>query len=167
MDAVKRSVEGMGGTLEIDSEVGRGTRFTLHLPLTVAVVNLLLVEVGQEIFGLPIGKVLGAVEADEARLSKSRHAALLPDGNSLLPVHSLAALLRVPALPRDGVRPYVLMEADVGKVALAVDRLLGQEEVVLKALSKPLDLVPGLSGVTILGSGRPVFILDVPRLLVA
>jgi two-component system chemotaxis sensor kinase CheA len=52
-------------------------------------------------------------------------------------------------------------------VALAVDRLLGQEEVVLKALSKPLDLIPGLSGVTILGSGRPVFILDVPRLLAA
>jgi two-component system chemotaxis sensor kinase CheA len=54
---------------------------------------------------------------------------------------------------------------DAGKVALAVDKLLGQEEVVLKALSRPLDLVPGLSGVTILGTGRPIFILDVPRLL--
>ena len=57
------------------------------------------------------------------------------------------------------------MEGDAGKVALAVDKLLGQEEVVLKALSRPLDLVPGLSGVTILGTGRPIFILDVPRLL--
>lgn len=59
------------------------------------------------------------------------------------------------------------MEADTGRLALAVDRLLGQEEVVLKALSRPLDLLPGLSGVTILGTGRPVFILDVPRLLSA
>jgi two-component system chemotaxis sensor kinase CheA len=59
------------------------------------------------------------------------------------------------------------MESDTGKVALAVDRLLGQEEVVLKALSRPLDLVAGLSGVTILGSGRPIFILDVPKLLAA
>ena len=64
-------------------------------------------------------------------------------------------------------RPYLVMEHDGGKVALAVDRLLGQEEVVLKALSRPLDLVTGLSGVTILGSGRPVFILDVPRLVAA
>jgi two-component system chemotaxis sensor kinase CheA len=167
MDAVRRSVESMGGTLDIDSERGRGTRFTLHLPLTVAVVNLLLVEVGQEVFGLPITKVLGAVEVDEAQLSKSRHAALLSDGNTLLPVHSLATLLRVPVAIREGTRPYVLMEADAGRVALAVDRLLGQEEVVLKTLSKPLDLVPGLSGVTILGSGRPIFILDVPRLLAA
>jgi two-component system chemotaxis sensor kinase CheA len=58
------------------------------------------------------------------------------------------------------------METDSGKVALAVDRLLGQQEVVLKTLSRPLDLIPGLAGVTILGTGRPVFILDVPRLLV-
>lgn len=167
MDAVKRVVENVGGTLEIDSEKGRGTRFTLKLPLTVAVVHLLLVEVGEEVFGLPIAKVVGATEADGDTLSRSRETALLPHGNSLLPVHSLDALVGVPAPARQGARPFVVMDADSGRVALAVDRLLGQEEVVLKPLSRPLDLLPGLSGVTILGSGRPVFILDVPRLLSA
>ncbi|MDY7227687.1 chemotaxis protein CheA [Hyalangium rubrum] len=167
MDAVKRVVENVGGTLEIDSEKGKGTRFTLRLPLTVAVVHLLLVEVGEEVFGLPIAKVLGATEADAEALSKSRETALLPHGNTLLPVHALNTLLGIPAPFRQGVRPFVVMEGDAGKVALAVDRLLGQEEVVLKPLSRPLDLLPGLSGVTILGSGRPVFILDVPRLLSA
>lgn len=167
MDAVKRVVENVGGTLEIDSEKGKGTRFTLRLPLTVAVVHLLLVEVGEEVFGLPIAKVLGAQEVDVDSLSRSRDTALLPHGNTLLPVHALDALLGLPALERRGVRPFVVMEGDSGKVALAVDRLLGQEEVVLKSLSRPLDLLPGLSGVTILGSGRPVFILDVPRLLSA
>ncbi|AFE08584.1 histidine kinase DifE [Corallococcus coralloides DSM 2259] len=169
MDAVKRVVESVGGTLEIDSERGRGTTFTLRLPLTVAVVHLLLVEVGEEVFGLPIAKVVGATEADPESLSKSRETALLPHGNGLLPVHALEALLGVPATPKPGYRPFVVMEGDAGtgKVALAVDRLLGQEEVVLKPLSRPLDLLPGLSGVTILGSGRPVFILDVPRLLTA
>jgi two-component system chemotaxis sensor kinase CheA len=167
MDAVKRVVENVGGTLEIDSEKGKGTRFTLRLPLTVAVVHLLLVEVGQEVFGLPIAKVLGAQEVDEDSLSRSRDTALLPHGNTLLPVHALDALVGLPAPERRGVRPFVVMEGDAGKVALAVDRLLGQEEVVLKSLSRPLDLLPGLSGVTILGSGRPVFILDVPRLLSA
>lgn len=165
MDAVKRVVENVGGTLEIDSERGRGTRFTLRLPLTVAVVHLLLVEVGEEVFGLPIAKVVGATEADGESLSRSRETALLPHGNSLLPVHALDALVGVPAPPRLGTRPFVVMDGDSGRVALAVDRLLGQEEVVLKPLSRPLDLLPGLSGVTILGSGRPVFILDVPRLL--
>jgi two-component system chemotaxis sensor kinase CheA len=165
MDAVKRTVENVGGTLEIDSEPGRGTRFTLRLPLTVAVVNLLLVEVGEEIFGLPIAKVVGAIEADEAQLSRSRDAALLPLGNALVPVHPLADLLGVPGFQARGQRPFVVVEGDGEKVALAVDRLLGQEEAVLKALSRPLDLVPGLAGVTILGTGRPVFILDVPRLL--
>ncbi|MBN1209029.1 MAG: chemotaxis protein CheA [Myxococcaceae bacterium] len=167
MDAVKRVVENVGGTLEIDSEKGRGTRFTLRLPLTVAVVHLLLVEVGEEVFGLPIAKVVGAMEADAQELSRSRETALLPHGNTLLPVHELDALVGLPAPARRGVRPFVVMEGDAGKVALAVDRLLGQEEVVLKPLSRPLDLLPGLSGVTILGSGRPVFILDVPRLLSA
>jgi two-component system, chemotaxis family, sensor kinase CheA len=167
MDAVKRVVENTGGTLEIGSEKGVGTRFTLRLPLTVAVIHLLLVEVGEEVFGLPIAKVLGAMEADGDTLSRSRETALLPHGNTLLPVHALDSLLGIPESTHRGVRPFVVMEVDTGKVALAVDRLLGQEEAVLKPLSKPLDLLPGLSGVTILGSGRPVFILDVPRLLSA
>jgi two-component system chemotaxis sensor kinase CheA len=165
MDAVKRAVENVGGTLEIDSESGRGTRFILRLPLTVAVVNLLLVGVGEEVFGLPITKVLGAVEIDEEQLSHSRDAALLPHGSGLVPVHPLADLLGVPGEADRKQRPFVVVEGDGEKVALAVDRLLGQEEAVLKALSRPLDLVPGLAGVTILGTGRPVFILDVPRLL--
>ncbi|XXF77386.1 chemotaxis protein CheW [Myxococcaceae bacterium GXIMD 01537] len=167
MDAVKRVVENVGGTLEIESELGRGTRFTLRLPLTVAVVHLLLVQVGEEVFGLPIAKVLGATEADAASLSRSRETALLPHGSGLLPVYALDELVGIPAPPREGVRPFVVTEGEAGRVALAVDRLLGQEEAVLKPLSRPLDLLPGLSGVTILGSGRPVFILDVPRLLSA
>jgi two-component system chemotaxis sensor kinase CheA len=167
MDAVKRVVENVGGTLEIESELGRGTRFTLRLPLTVAVVHLLLVAVGDEVFGLPIAKVVGAMEADGEALTRSRETPMLPHGQGLLPVYGLDALVGIDAPPRKGPRPYVVMEGDAGRVALAVDRLVGQEEAVLKPLSRPLDLLPGLSGVTILGSGRPVFILDVPRLLSA
>jgi two-component system, chemotaxis family, sensor kinase CheA len=167
MDAVKRVVENVGGTLEIESELGRGTRFTLRLPLTVAVVHLLLVGVGDEVFGLPIAKVVGAMEADGEKLERSRETPLLPHGQGLLPVYALDSLVGIKAPRRQGPRPYVVMEGDTGRVALAVDRLVGQEEAVLKPLSRPLDLLPGLSGVTILGSGRPVFILDVPRLLSA
>ncbi len=166
MDAVKRAIESVGGTLEIETQKGKGTRFRLLLPLTVAVVQLLLVDVGDETFGVPVGKVNGVVEFPESQLATSQSSSLLPFGNALLPVYSLAEVLAVPhgVLP-NGTRPFVVVEAESGKVALGVDRLRGQEEVVLKALSRPLDLVPGLAGVTILGNGRPIFILDVPRLL--
>ena len=165
MDAVKRSVESLGGALELDSQPGRGTRVTLRLPLTVAVVQLLLVRAGGEVLGLPITKVLGAVELPESALQRSPSADLLTYGQQLVPAHDLARLLELPAGPPPRARPWVVMESEDGTVALGVEALLGQEEAVLKALSRPLDRVAGLAGVTILGNGRPVFILDVPRLL--
>ncbi len=165
MDAVKRSVESLGGALELDSQTGRGTRVTLRLPLTVAVVQLLLVRAGGEVLGLPITKVLGAVELSDAALHRSPSADLLSYGQQLVPAHDLAGLLDLPSKRGPGSRPWVVMEGEEGTVALGVEALLGQEEAVLKALSRPLDRVAGLAGVTILGNGRPVFILDVPRLL--
>jgi two-component system chemotaxis sensor kinase CheA len=165
MDAVKRALEEVGGTMEIHSEQGVGTRFTLHLPLTVSVVNLMLVGVGREIVGFPVTKVLSALELDSREISKNGDGSLLSHSQGLLPVHVLSELLGFPAAETRSSRPYIVIEGDRGKVALAVDRLLGQEEAVLKTLTRPLDLVPGVSGVTILGTGRPVFILDVPRLL--
>ncbi len=165
MDAVKRSVEVLGGALELDSQPGRGTRVMLRLPLTVAVVQLLLVRAGGEVLGLPITKVIGAVELPDASLQHSPSADLLTYGQQLVPAHDLARLLELPTVPAPGSRPWVVMESEAGTVALGVEALLGQEEAVLKALSRPLDRVSGLAGVTILGNGRPVFILDVPRLL--
>lgn len=162
MDAVKRAVERVGGTLQLESEPGRGTCVTFRLPLTVAVLQLLLVKAGGEVLGLPITKVLGVLEA---QVAESSGAQLLHHDGASLPVHGLATLLGFQETTTPRIRPYVVMEADRGPVALAVDVLLGQEEVVLKALSRPLDQLPGLAGVTILGSGRPLFILDVPRLL--
>jgi two-component system chemotaxis sensor kinase CheA len=86
-------------------------------------------------------------------------------GQSVVPVLELGALLEVPTDPvKRASPPFVVVEGEDGKLALLVDSLVGQEEVVFKPLSRPLDLVPGLAGVTILGNGRPVFILDVTRL---
>jgi two-component system, chemotaxis family, sensor kinase CheA len=165
MDAVKRSVEALGGSLELDSQLGRGTRVTLRLPLTVAVVQLLLVRAGGEVLGLPITKVLGAVELPASAVQKSAATDVVGYGEQLVPAHDLARLLHLPPESDRAIRPWVVMEGEDGNVALGVDALLGQEEAVLKALSRPLDRVAGLSGVTILGNGRPVFILDVPRLV--
>ncbi|MEW5743332.1 MAG: chemotaxis protein CheA [Myxococcota bacterium] len=165
MDAVKRVVEAVGGALDIESVRGQGSTFRLSLPLTVAMVNLLLVGVGDDVYGLPITKVSGVVDTSKEKLTSSQNVPVLHFGASVVPVHDLSQLLEVPRAPSDAATtPLVVVEADDGPVALGVDRLVGQEEVVLKGLSRPLDLVPGLAGVTILGNGRPVFILDVARL---
>lgn len=165
MDAVKRVVEGVGGSLDLESTRGQGSCIRLSLPLTVAMVNLLLVGVGDDVYGLPIAKVSGVVERPRVDLASSRNVPMLHFGESLVPVRELAAVLEVPpAADVPGAASLVVVEADDGPLALGVERLVGQEEVVLKALTRPLDLVPGLAGVTLLGNGRPVFILDVARL---
>ena len=166
MDAVKRVVEGVGGALDIESTRGQGAVFRLSLPLTVAMVNLLLVGVGDDVYGLPITKVSGVVETPREKLASSQNVPVLHFGQLVVPVHDLSEVLEVPRMAGADAHatPLVVVEADDGPVALGVDRLVGQEEVVLKGLSRPLDLVPGLAGVTILGNGRPVFILDVARL---
>ena len=167
LDVVKKTVETLGGTLEIDSARGVGTRFTFRLPLTVAVQQVLLVRVGEEVLGLPITKVHGAAQVELSRLDRSRGAPVLPVGEDLVPVHDLSHLLGFPEHAARGERAVVVAEGADGWIGLAVDALLGQQEAVLKPLGPPLEGLPGLSAVTVLGNGRPVFILDVPRLLAA
>jgi two-component system, chemotaxis family, sensor kinase CheA len=167
MDAVKRTVEGLGGTLRMESQRGKGTRVTLRLPLTVAVQPVLLVRVADELFGLPVSKVHGAAEAELAGLERAGGAPQLGFGGGHVPVHELGRLLGLRPEAPAGRRSVVVMEGEGGRLGLAVDQLLGQEEAVLKPLHGPLALVPGLSAVTVLGNGRPVFVLDVPRLVEA
>jgi two-component system chemotaxis sensor kinase CheA len=164
MDAVKKRVEAVGGTLEIESRPGLGTRVSLRLPLTVAVQPVLLVRVGEEVLGLPIAKVHGAAQVNVDALERSRGEPMLPYGDGLVPVRDLGALLGLPRAPARGPRQVVVADGEGARVGLMVDALLGQEDAVLKPLARPLDLVGGLSAVTVLGNGRPVFILDVPRL---
>jgi two-component system, chemotaxis family, sensor kinase CheA len=159
-------VEEVGGALELESAPGLGTRVILRLPLTVAVQPVLLVRVGDEVLGLPIAKVHGAVHADVALLERSQGVPVLPHDGRLVPVRELALLLGFPPPPA-GARAVVVADGEGAPVGLAVDALLGQQEAVLKPLSGALARVAGLSAVTVLGNGRPVFILDVQRLLAA
>ncbi|HSM91544.1 MAG TPA: chemotaxis protein CheA, partial [Anaeromyxobacteraceae bacterium] len=168
LDVVKRTVESLGGTLEIDSVPGAGCRFTFRLPLTVAVQPVLLVRVGDEVLGLPIAKVHGAAQVAVGRLDRTRGEPVFSWGGELVPVRDLGRLLGFEADLQREERAVVVAEGgDAGRVGLAVDGLLGQQEAVLKPLAAPLDAVHGLSAVTVLGNGRPVFILDVSRLLAA
>jgi two-component system chemotaxis sensor kinase CheA len=168
LDVVKRTVEALGGSLEIDSVPGAGCHFTFRLPLTVAVQPVLLVRVAGEVVGLPIAKVHGAAQVELSRLDRTRGEPVFSWGGELVPVRELSRLLGYePDRARDERAVVIAEGGDAGRIGLAVDGLLGQQEAVLKPLLSPLDAVQGLSAVTVLGNGRPVFILDVTRLLAA
>lgn len=164
MDAVQVAVEQLGGSVLLESVHGVGSCVRFVLPATVSVVNLLLIDLGGETFGMPMSKVLFAAEGDLALADTHGALRLLTVGADRFPAYSLGHVIGLPEKTR-GVRPLVVVEGEGQKSVVAVDRLLGQEEVVVRPVGPPLERIRGLSGTAILGSGRPIFVLDVPRLL--
>ena len=163
LDAVQRAVESLGGKLSVSSAPGKGTRFTLELPRSVSMANLLLVQVGGELFGLPVHRVMLTTEYDlSARGGEGFESRSVIVAGQWVAAWSLAKLFGLPSLAPPGPRPFVVLEVDGTTFALGVDRLVGQEEVVVKPLFPPLDRVRGLAGTTVLGNGRPLLVLD-PR----
>jgi two-component system, chemotaxis family, sensor kinase CheA len=163
LDAVKAAVENLGGKLTVRSTQGKGSRFTLELPLSVSMANLLLVQVGGELYGLPMNRVVVTTEYDlSARGGEGFEARSLAVMGQLVRAYSLAKLFGLPSLAPPGPRPFAVLEVDGITFALSVDRLVGQEEAVLKPLFPPLDRIRGVAGTTVLGNGRPLLVLD-PR----
>jgi len=163
LDAVKAAVEALGGKIGLRSAPGKGSRFTLELPLSVSMANLLLVQVGGEMYGLPMTRIIATTEYDlSARGGEGFEARSLAVMGQLVRAYSLAKLFGLPSLAPPGPRPFAVLEVDGITFALSVDRLVGQEEAVLKPLFPPLDRVLGLAGTTVLGNGRPLLVLD-PR----
>jgi two-component system chemotaxis sensor kinase CheA len=169
MDVVKAKVDAFGGALQIDSQPGRGTAVTLRLPLTLAIVRILLVEVRGQEYGLPVSHVLSTAQLDPGQVEWSQRPPLLRLGPRLVPLHDLGALLGQP--PRDLRAPaglfVVASEFGESAAGLAVDRLLGTYEVVVKPLGPPLKRVRGLAGVTVMRGGRTVLLLDLAALIKA
>jgi two-component system chemotaxis sensor kinase CheA len=163
LDAVQRSVESVGGKLSVASRPGRGTQFTLELPRSVSMSNLLLVQVGGELFGLPVTRVALTIEYDpSARGGEGFESKSVIVAGQWVHSWSLAKLFGLPSLAPPGPRPFVVLEVDGATFALGVDRLVGQEEAVVRPLFPPLDRVKGLAGTCVLGNGRPLLVLD-PR----
>ncbi len=161
LDVVKAAAEALGGTFAIESAAGRGARFRLGVPLTVALIQVLLAEVEGETVALPMSRIVAAVE-----LVPGATPAGIDHVLGFAPLHSLSRLLGW-SESGAGRGLALLWQLGEGLVALQIDRLVGQQEAVLKAVSPPLDRLPGVSAVTLLGTGQPVFILDIPRLLAA
>lgn len=164
MDVVKTAVEQVGGMLTIESPPGKGAHITLKLPLSLAIVRVLMVECNGAKMALPITRVAQTVEISPAEVQSSGKQLMIEHHKELLPMLSLRKILNAPKQAQRDPIPIVITEVLGRKIALVVDRLVGQQEVFVQRLPEPFDQVRGSSGATILGDGEIVFLLDLQSL---
>ena len=164
MDAVKRQVEELRGSLQITSEPGSGSTFSLQLPAMLSLVRVLLLEVQGEQYAIPSGQVERVLELAEIPIEAVGQEQVMHLGTEVLSLYRLDELLKLPPTERDSDLGLLIQNRNQ-RWGLQVDKLLGHEEVVIKPLPVVLQKTPGLAGVTILGEGKVVLILDVAGLL--
>jgi two-component system, chemotaxis family, sensor kinase CheA len=164
MDVVRRTIEGMRGSIDIASEVGKGTKFTLRLPLTLAIIEGLLVRVAETRYVVPLTAVEECVELSAADDVRSKGRSFLNIRGDLVPFLRLRELFGEQGGP-DAHQKVVVVAAGDTRVGLVVDQIIGSHQTVIKSLSKLHADVPSFSGATILGDGAVALILDVPHLI--
>jgi two-component system, chemotaxis family, sensor kinase CheA len=160
MDAVRSTLESLGGSVEITTERGRGTTTTLVVPITAAVQRVLMLGIGAEIVAIPIAKVERIEECPTERIERTGADAFALIDGDLVPVLDLGARIAQPSAPPGKFTHLVLTEVRGERVALSAERVAGQQQIYVKPLPELLRGARALSGLTILGDGRPMFLLD-------
>ena len=165
MDAVRATLESLGGHVEIDTERGRGTTLTLVVPVSAAVQRVLLLGVGHENLAIPIAKVERLCELASAEIERSGNESFALVDDEPMPVIDLVDRLGLAPLGRDGDSvPIAVVEMRGERVALRATRFAGQQEIYVKPVPELFAPVRSLAGLTLLGDGQPVFLLDLNQL---
>ncbi|HSR67178.1 MAG TPA: chemotaxis protein CheA [Acidobacteriota bacterium] len=167
MDVVRRNVESLHGRVQVASERGRGATFTMVLPLTLAIADGMLVQVGEERFIIPAIDIHISFRPEKAALSTvSGRGEMVMLRRELLPLYRLNRLFKIPGASRNPTQAILVVVGEgERRCALMVDDLLGQQQVVAKSLGGGIDPVPGVSGGAILGDGRVGLIIDTEELV--
>lgn len=170
LDVVRENVEGLGGMIDVKSELGQGTIFTLTLPMSVATTLVMIVECGSRRFALPVTNVLRIMQVDPSKVGQLRgRAAIDFEGRPIALTHLSDALGMSDSAPavkpaESSVQALIVGSADK-RYAFLVDGVLGAQEVVVKSLLPPLDRVRRVAGATILGTGEVVMVVNVADLI--
>jgi two-component system chemotaxis sensor kinase CheA len=167
LDVVKTKIEALGGTVEAATEFGKGSTFTIRIPLTLAIIQALLVMIGDEKYAIPLGSIqeIEKVKPDEIKFVRNQEVIIIRD--LVVPLVRLDKILNVPGtLPDEQKKSLICVIIKKGDKlsAFVVDKLIGQQEIVIKSLGKLLTGVKYLAGATILGDGNVALILDVNSL---
>jgi two-component system chemotaxis sensor kinase CheA len=167
MDVVKKNITALNGTVEIDSAEGYGMKVSVRLPLTLAIMDGMSVGVGEEVYILPLSSVVESFQVKaEAVSTVGQGSQLVKVRDEYMPVIELEKVFQVPRFDFEkSCDIMVVVEADGSRVALLVDELLGQQQVVVKNLESNYRKVPNVSGATILGDGKVALILDTGALV--
>jgi two-component system chemotaxis sensor kinase CheA len=167
MDVVKKNIASLGGTVEIDSADGYGMRVSVRLPLTLAIMDGMSVGVGDEVYILPLSSVVESFQVEDQTIKTIGNSGRVVEvRDEYMPVIGLEDVFQVPRFDFEHVAGImVVVEAEGGRVALLVDELLGQQQVVVKNLEANYRKVHDVSGATIMGDGRVALILDVGSLI--
>lgn len=167
MDVVKKNITALNGTVEIDSAEGYGMKVSVRLPLTLAIMDGMSVGVGEEVYILPLSSVVESFQVKaEAVSTVGQGSQLVKVRDEYMPVIELEKVFQVPRFDFEKSSDImVVVEAEGSRVALLVDELLGQQQVVVKNLESNYRKVPNVSGATILGDGKVALILDTGALV--
>jgi len=167
MDVVRRNIRALGGTVDVKTEAGKGSVFTIRLPLTLAILDGQSIVVGEEVYIVPLVAIIESIQVDSSLVNGvTGQAEVYRLRDEYIPIVKLCDVFNVKPLHddiEDGL--LVVVEAEGKKVALLVDDLLGQQQVVIKSLETNFKTVEGISGATILGDGTVALILDVSGLI--
>ncbi|MDH5370065.1 MAG: chemotaxis protein CheA, partial [Gammaproteobacteria bacterium] len=167
MDVVRRNIRALGGTVDVKTKAGKGSVFTIRLPLTLAILDGQSVVVGEEVYIVPLVAIMESIQVDTSLVSGiTGQAEVYRLRDEYIPIVKLCNIFNVKPLHEnmeDGL--LVVVEAEGKKVALLVDDLLGQQQVVIKSLETNFKSIEGISGATILGDGTVALILDVTGLI--
>ena len=165
MDVVKTNITKLNGIIDINSELGKGTSIVIKLPLTLAIIQGLLVEVSDEIFVIPLGSVLETARINVNDISSMNQMEAINLRGSILPLVRLDRMFNISKEKSENEEESFIYVVVVGlaeqKLGLVVSRMLGQEEVVIKSLGEDLGKTKGVSGATIMGDGRVRMILEI------
>lgn len=164
MDVVKQAIEGLRGSIELSSTPGQGTTAALHLPLTLAIIEGMLVQVGDGRYAIPLSAVEECLELPETELVSSRGRNFLNVRGSLVPYMYLRELFGEAGEPGPHQKVVIISSGDI-RVGLVVDQIIGNNQTVIKSLSKLHMGIETFSGATILGDGTVALILDVAHLV--
>ncbi len=163
MDVVASTIHSLRGSIEIESELGKGTTIILKLPLTVAIIRTLMIGVNGQVYAVPLHSVIEVVRYDETLVKDVGKFKSFMLREEVLPLFSLNELLELP--DKDQKHFVVIVKVGERYIAVSIENLLGEEEIVIKSLGELLADIPGIAGATIAGDGRVVLILDLNSLL--
>ncbi|RFU71000.1 chemotaxis protein CheA [Peribacillus saganii] len=162
LDVVKTKIESLGGAIFIESQLGRGTRFSIQLPLTLSILSAMLVKVEEETYAIPLSSILETATVKKEDVMKAHGQEVIDFRGKVVPLVLLQEILQVPKNYVGEVDHYSIVVVKKGDkmTALAVNSFIGQKEIVLKSLGNYLKNVYAISGATILGNGNIALILD-------